>query len=601
MLRLKKMCLFCKIKGNRLESELFSIGYSMRYKQRFININMERKFFSLEKNVVWLWLSLCLFLLASCAEEKEYDKLAGDDYLQLYFTKSETRADLAPDGSGNFSEGDRIGLYINGENGLTYRELTFTGGEWMPRLRRSDFGAGRLQLSAHYPCIPSAAEGNAESVPLSIELNQQENGYTASDLLYSQSALETGEYTSVMTFRHVMHRLRVEFSDAAGDLSVRVRSKVGGTVNLLTGNTQLGERDFQWITPKKNTDGSLEALIFPQSALPYRESEGLMEITVDGKKAIYKVPELQNDGSPLEFFMAGKETTVRLSVQASDSEWKNKKCWTYGTYAADESAWLKLFPEYSNLYLPWKKEYGWYDCNKRNPTANPNLTPDGMMCWAATAANLMHWWIAQNKKYVDLYGERYKGPVYDYPLDKPQESDIFQCYVDAFDDKAGKIDDGINWFIHGKVPSYPKLLAPYNYAGYFKDVFPEGVLLGKNIGGLSKENFNETIKDALQNKKGIGIVIGPANKSHAVTMWGAEFDENGDVSYIYMADNNDRDYFEQWKVGCLRLQIVYETYPEGGSYTCFKSGYIEDNRSTVISRIVTLDLGEEYWKKYLGL
>lgn len=39
MLRLKKMCLFCKIKGNRLESELFSIGYSMRYKQRFININ----------------------------------------------------------------------------------------------------------------------------------------------------------------------------------------------------------------------------------------------------------------------------------------------------------------------------------------------------------------------------------------------------------------------------------------------------------------------------------------------------------------------------------------------------------------------------------
>lgn len=84
-------------------------------------------------------------------------------------------------------------------------------------------------------------------------------------------------------------------------------------------------------------------------------------------------------------------------------------------------------------------------------------------------------------------------------------------------------------------------------------------------------------------------------------MWGAEFDENGDVSYIYMADNNDRDYFEQWKVGCLRLQIVYETYPEGGSYTCFKSGYIEDNRSTVISRIVTLDLGEEYWKKYLGL
>lgn len=42
---------------------------------------------------------------------------------------------------------------------------------------------------------------------------------------------------------------------------------------------------------------------------------------------------------------------------------------------------------------------------------------------------------------------------------------------------------------------------PINNAGYFKDIFPDGVKLCKNIAGLGKETFNNTIKDALLNKK----------------------------------------------------------------------------------------------------
>lgn len=564
---------------------------------------MKEKSLNLGRNVLCLWISLCLFFLSSCStEERDYDKLTGNEYLQLYFSKAGTRAELAPDGSGNFSEGDCIGLYISGENGVSYRKLTFTGGEWLPHLKRSDFGNGHLELSAHYPCLSSAGESSPQVSPFSVELNQQGNGYDTSDLLFSKSALETGEYRTVMTFRHVMHRLKVEFSAAAEKMKVRVRSRVEGTVNLITGDAQLEEKDFQCIIPKNNPDGSLEALIFPQPASPYRESEGLLEIESNGKKVVYKVPERQNDGSLLESFMSGKETTVRLSVQGADSEWKNKKCWIYGITPPDENDWKQLYPDlYANYYLPWKKEYGWYDCNKRNPSARPELTPDGMMCWAATASNLMHWWITQNQKYIELYGDRYKGPVYDYPLSKPQESDIFQCFIDAFEDRAGKIDEGVNWFIHGKIPYYPRLEKPYNYAGYFKDVFPDDVTLAQNVGGLSKEMFNKTVKDALKNKKAIGIVVGPVRTSHAVTVWGVEFDANGDVSYIYMADNNDRGQYTEYKVGCMRLQIVYERYPEGGTNTCYKTGYLESSKSIVINRLVTLGLGEEYWKQYLRL
>ncbi len=59
-----------------------------------------------------------------------------------------------------------------------------------------------------------------------------------------------------------------------------------------------------------------------------------------------------------------------------------------------------------------------------------------------------------------------------------------------------------------------------------------------------------------------------------VTIWGIEFDDNGDVAYMYMADNNDRESYESRGIGCLRLQIVYEPLPEGGTMAMYKSGYI---------------------------
>ncbi|WP_274958193.1 hypothetical protein [Millionella massiliensis] len=48
---------------------------------------------------------------------------------------------------------DRIGLYIDNGSEVQYRELTYQGGEWMPRLKRSDFGDGTLTMSAHYPAV----------------------------------------------------------------------------------------------------------------------------------------------------------------------------------------------------------------------------------------------------------------------------------------------------------------------------------------------------------------------------------------------------------------------------------------------------------------
>ena len=313
---------------------------------------------------------------------------------------------------------------------------------------------------------------------------------------------------------------------------------------------------------------------------------------------------MQTDGKALDRFEAGKQITVKLSLnESTDSKWANKKVWVYGITPPEESAWRRLCSEYSTYYLPWDKSYGWYDCNKMNPTANPNGIPDGMMCWAASGASILHWWFDQNKKYIDMYN--YQGPDYHWHDSQPsapkQESDIFQCFIDAFADEAGYPDAGLNWFIHGVIPTLPALEYPYNYGGYFKDVFPSSVRLSQNYGGLGKERFNEIIKDALANKKAISMSEGTLRYGHITTIWGAEFDENGDVSYIYVADNNDRDRFEDYGVGCSRLQIAYLKYPEGATYTCFMTGYIPENYAVAINRLITLELGENYWKQYFGL
>lgn len=72
-------------------------------------------------------LSLLLGLLGACTTEKTdpaADRL--DDYLQLTFSAIETRADLDENGAGSFSEGDRIGLFIDNGTSTEYRELTYT-------------------------------------------------------------------------------------------------------------------------------------------------------------------------------------------------------------------------------------------------------------------------------------------------------------------------------------------------------------------------------------------------------------------------------------------------------------------------------------------
>lgn len=116
-----------------------------------------------------------VFLFSSCTVEDDLTP-SGDEYLSLTFTQTLSRADLSQEGAGSFSEGDCIGLYVACEGNISYRELTLTGGEWYPRLKRSEFGKGRLTLSAHYPVLPESSRISPESSSFSVASVQSGTG-----------------------------------------------------------------------------------------------------------------------------------------------------------------------------------------------------------------------------------------------------------------------------------------------------------------------------------------------------------------------------------------------------------------------------------------
>lgn len=152
---------------------------------------------NLRKNVWWMCMMVWVSLFSSCSVEDDLTP-SGDEYLSLIFTKTLSRADLSQEGAGSFSEGDCIGLYVACEGNISYRELTLTGGEWYPRLKRSEFGKGRLTLSAHYPVLPESSRISPESSSFSVASVQSGTGKDASDLLFAQTVLEEGNYQSAL-------------------------------------------------------------------------------------------------------------------------------------------------------------------------------------------------------------------------------------------------------------------------------------------------------------------------------------------------------------------------------------------------------------------
>ena len=267
----------------------------------------------------------------------------------------------------------------------------------------------------------------------------------------------------------------------------------------------------------------------------------------------------------------------------SDEEFRNKKLWIYGIHSPvydpetvievspgnpidnyTPNVWVKYVYHWSDgtttesWKLPWGEGCGWYDVNK---TYWKDDAEDGYMCWAGASSNILHWWIDRNKEYVAAYDARYGNePEFEkYPrpsadFSPASKSAIFRLFIDTFQNRGA--GEGVSWFITGLNANTSGIDNPtmLDCPGYFGRVFKKTDVVYTDNRAMSKSRFNSIIKHALKNRQALEFTT---DGNHAMTIWGAEFDDEGYIGYIYYADNNFGDQ-DPLGAACIRKEVTYQ-------------------------------------------
>lgn len=491
--------------------------------------------------------SICLlsFFMTSCDEalpETESMPAAGNR-VEWDLSLPSTRATFQTDGSGRFEEGDTLVVYAqNLENGqMRHFTLHLQDGQWKPELYWSEIGR-EVQFTAWHVAgahrLHQTSQTSQEYIH-TLATEQQPDAYRHSDLLTAQTRVTAGQRVQ-LRFEHALNRLRLQLESKDASYTPEQLQQAEVQVYTpcrlpfdLTDGTLHEPSAYQWVSPLKLQDGTWAALLCPQATQPLK-AEGWIRLRIDGKETVLPVPETM-DGKPFERLEAGKEITYRIHVQkgVTPDDFAATTRWVYGVKEPLPEQWNA-----DHTQLKWTEGCGWFDCNKTNPSGI-TAGSDGLMCWAAATSNLLHWWLKQNEETEAV--KAYTGPAA-IPTDM-LHSEIFQLYKDHFPNAGNYPLKAINWFFNGVFHNRIYDTDPIDpAAGFFRTQLGTRTLGKEYIGNeLSRDRFNAIIKQALTSRQGILFIINQGKNwsTHAVTLWGARFDDEGLIDTLYMVDNND--------------------------------------------------------------
>ena len=219
------------------------------------------------------------------------------------------------------------------------------------------------------------------------------------------------------------------------------------------------------------------------------------------------------------------------------------------------------------------EESGWYDANKENPRAED---ADNKLCFAASAANLVAWW--QSQYVVDAA--------------TPNTIDaIWATYKNAaVADEGGDTHGAVQWWISGvymattaeerartifglyststlasfdgyyfeqyELEQYSRRVRMAGESGYPQWVDYPYALSDFLCADLRGDATASSLIAAIQQGCGVGISIASygyveqedgtqewaRTLSHAITLWGVEYDESGDIIGLWLTDSDDAQY-----------------------------------------------------------
>lgn len=277
------------------------------------------------------------------------------------------------------------------------------------------------------------------------------------------------------------------------------------------------------------------------------------------------------------------------------------------------------YREYQVDYLP---DGNWYDINKLDGVEN-----DDFLCFASVSANMLHWWYHQNREnirqYVDSNGQENGIPPISSESGTAEKSafrsslnakDFIESFSDPSDSKFMKLFLG--YFGHLKTGFNSDILAdlmingyrpkdngaPHakekgfrdfkfdNRGGLFYPVFGDEPLTERFFSG-NYSSFGKSIQTKLIEGKIVGLEHTTAGRgiTHIITLWGAEYDVDGNITGIFITDSDDGSYEH---VAMRRFDVVKINENPHLSTKIDKKG------GSGIEYIQTLSQGKELWEEY---
>ncbi|HEM3486627.1 TPA: IdeS/Mac family cysteine endopeptidase [Streptococcus suis] len=308
-----------------------------------------------------------------------------------------------------------------------------------------------------------------------------------------------------------------------------------------------------------------------------------------------------------------KEILNQTSYQTESGE-QRQIIWAHGITppAMEQSGGFvkEKYGDYLNYTAPFKAGKGYYDTNKSLNASFIDLN----LCFAAVSSNMVHWWLEQNSSYVERYlkeknstvnvGENYAITDLRRYIDSfqdQQNSRVFDMFKTYYGYRTnGFVSDAlVDLFINGYKPKVQggvnledSQLVPDSRGGFFYDVFKEKKLTNRIFSG-SYERFGEDVRTVLESKGLLGLTyrtLGYA--THIVTVWGAEYDNQGKIRAVYITDSDD----QQEQIGLKRMGITRDA-----SGNPRLNNHVKNNSAgALLDYVHTIRLGQDLWEEYFN-
>ncbi|HEL1718328.1 TPA: IdeS/Mac family cysteine endopeptidase [Streptococcus suis] len=308
-----------------------------------------------------------------------------------------------------------------------------------------------------------------------------------------------------------------------------------------------------------------------------------------------------------------KEILNQTSYQTESGE-QRQIIWAHGITppAMEQSGGFvkEKYGDYLNYTAPFEAGKGYYDTNKSLNASFIDLN----LCFAAVSSNMVHWWLEQNSSYVERYlkeknstvnvGENYAITDlrrYINSFQNQQNSRVFDMFKTYYGYRTnGFVSDAlVDLFINGYKPKAQggvnledSQLVPDSRGGFFYDVFKEKKLTNRIFSG-SYERFGEDVRTVLESKGLLGLTyrtLGYA--THIVTVWGAEYDNQGKIKAVYITDSDD----QQEQIGLKRMGITRDASGNPRLNNRVKN----NSAGALLDYVHTIRLGQDLWEEYFN-